>query len=249
MEHNVFDTSMWGLIWQSDAITKSVLLALFILSIFCWAIALYKFILLRIKKAQCNVMLQSLQSIENFQELHDLARGQAHTLPGYFLAQLLVAVKKLLTHQKQYKANVENYTHLLQEQAAYIFEEIIAVEESYISFLSMSAAVAPLLGLFGTVWGLIHSFLQIAQKQSADIVTVAPGISEALITTVVGLMVAIPALMLFYYLTLQVRKIEQQLMYIVDKSVFITQLFLSEQRNASSAANLHDISEQSGEML
>ena len=89
MEHAMFDTTMWGLIWQSDIVTKSVLLILMVLSIFCWAIALYKFILLRIKKAQCDAMIRSLHSVQTFKDLHALARGNSHTLPGYFLSQFL----------------------------------------------------------------------------------------------------------------------------------------------------------------
>lgn len=241
MEHTIFDTSIWGLIWQSDIITKTVLLILLVLSIFCWAIALYKFILLRIKKAQCNAMIRSLHSVHTFQDIHALALSHAHTLPGYFLSQFLSIVKKILVHQKQHQGNLQNYTQLLQEQTAFIFEEIMMVEESSISFLTMSASVAPLLGLFGTVWGLIHSFLQIAQKQSADIVTVAPGISEALITTIAGLVVAIPALMVGYYLTLQVRKIEQNMMQVADKCLFVTQLFLAQHH---TSLDMHAITSQ-----
>ena len=241
MEHTMFDTTMWGLIWQSDIVTKGVLLILMVLSIFCWAIALYKFILLRIKKSQCNAMIRSLHSVQTFQDLHALARGNSHTLPGYFLSQFLSTVKNLLVHQKMHQGNLQNYTQLLQEQTSFIFEEIMMIEESSISFLTMSASVAPLLGLFGTVWGLIHSFLQIAQKQSADIVTVAPGISEALITTIAGLVVAIPALMVGYYLTLQVRKIEQHMMQVADKSLFVTQLFLAQHH---TSLEVHDITSE-----
>ena len=79
---------------------------------------------------------------------------------------------------------------------------MILHDEAYVPILSSCAAVAPLLGLFGTVWGLIHAFLQISQTQVADLATVAPGISEALITTLAGLMVAIPALIMYNYLIL-----------------------------------------------
>ena len=66
-----------------------------------------------------------------------------------------------------------------------ILDDMIGNEESYLPVLSTSAAISPLLGLFGTVWGLIHSFISISQRGSADIVTVAPGIAEALITTLI----------------------------------------------------------------
>jgi biopolymer transport protein TolQ len=87
----------------------------------------------------------------------------------------------------------------------------------------MSAGVSPLLGLFGTVWGLIHAFVRISEKQSADIATVAPGIAEALITTLAGLMIAIPSLMMFSYLTTQLKSIEHRLIGVADRFSLILQ--------------------------
>ncbi len=78
-----------------------------------------------------------------------------------------------------------------------------------------------MLGLFGTVWGLVHAFVSISQKQSADIATVAPGIAEALITTLAGLMVAIPALVMFVYLNTMVKDIEQKSMNLADRFILI----------------------------
>jgi biopolymer transport protein TolQ len=98
-----------------------------------------------------------------------------------------------------------------------ILDDMIGNEESYLPVLSTSAAISPLLGLFGTVWGLIHSFISISQRGSADIVTVAPGIAEALITTLFGLLVAIPAMMMFNYLAAQVRSVEHSLIRLADQ--------------------------------
>ena len=80
-----------------------------------------------------------------------------------------------------------------------------------------------MIGLFGTVWGLMHSFMSIAQKHTADIVTVAPGIAEALLTTLAGLMVAIPALIMYHYLTHRVRLLEHDLYKLSDVIVRIVQ--------------------------
>jgi biopolymer transport protein TolQ len=95
--------------------------------------------------------------------------------------------------------------------------------EEYLAVLSSSAAVAPLLGLFGTVWGLIHAFIRISETQVADIATIAPGIAEALITTLAGLLVAIPALVMFNYLHTKTRALEQQLITLADRITFIFQ--------------------------
>ena len=95
-------------------------------------------------------------------------------------------------------------------------DEMMHHEERYLTVLSTAASVSPLLGLFGTVWGLVQAFIKIGEQQSADIAAVAPGIAEALITTIAGLLVAIPALILYSYLTSQVRSVEQQLCAVGD---------------------------------
>ena len=104
----------------------------------------------------------------------------------------------------------------LQDKIDSIISSIIIKEESYLPFLAISAAVAPLLGLLGTVWGLIHSFMDISQKQAADIATVAPGLAEALLTTLAGLMVAIPATVMYYFLKGKVLKLEEDLYNMSD---------------------------------
>ena len=111
----------------------------------------------------------------------------------------------------------------LQQQIEQSVDDILQTEEAYLPFLFTSASVSPLLGLFGTVWGLVHAFIRISEKQSADIATVAPGIAEALITTLAGLLVAIPALVMYHYLTSEIRIIERQLFILVDKFTFIVQ--------------------------
>jgi biopolymer transport protein TolQ len=66
--------------------------------------------------------------------------------------------------------------------------------QSGMGILATTAAISPLLGLLGTVWGIMYSFINIGQQGSASIATVAPGIAEALVTTIAGLVVAIPAM-------------------------------------------------------
>jgi len=101
--------------------------------------------------------------------------------------------------------------------------QLVAAEESYISILSMSVSVSPLMGLFGTIWGLIHAFVRIGEFQSADIATVAPGIAEALITTLAGLMVAIPAAIMFNVVTNRLRDFERQMFLLTDAVASILQ--------------------------
>lgn len=215
MDGSVGQNAVWGLIFQSDFTSKMVLLLLFGMSVLSWAVALYKFILFRIKKYQCQKIMQELKSCSTLAEGAVIIKAHHDTLPGYVLVQLLAAIK-----QAEQLQSID----LIQAQTDQILDDVMYVEEKYTPVLSITSAVATLLGLFGTVWGLVHSFIRISEKQSADIVTVAPGIAEALITTVAGLMVAIPALTFFHFVNVNMRSLEHQLMALIDKVTYLARI-------------------------
>lgn len=223
MNFGLSTNALWALVMQSDFLTKLVLLVLLAMSIICWAIFLYKYILFSVKKNQLSKTLARMQDIKSLDELRALVAADAATLPGYFLRKNLNTLKALLEAHPDRKQLSDKEFELLQYAMEQDLEDIMHNEEAYLPVLFTSAASAPLVGLFGTVWGLIHAFMRISEKQSADIATVAPGIAEALITTLAGLVVAIPSLMMYHYLATQVRKIEQQLFRISDKFIWIVQ--------------------------
>lgn len=215
--------TMWGLIIQGDMMTKFILLFLFGMSVFSWSIALYKLVLFRLKLSQLQQVTYALKDVDTFNKLFAVTQQHTKTMPGYFLSRCLQYLKDLLVIRQNGQQEYAQSTGIdfLCMQIGQTTDEIVVQEESYVSVLTVSAAVGPLLGLLGTVWGLVHAFISISQKQSADIVTVAPGIAEALITTIAGLLVAIPAVMLFYYVSGKVKDIEFQLCLIADKVVMI----------------------------
>jgi biopolymer transport protein TolQ len=222
--------SMWSLIRQGDAMTKFILLFLTGMSVICWSIALYKLVLFYIKNKQLNQVVNELKNVEDFKKLFIVAKKHAKTMPGYFLSQCLKHFKELLILKKLGKQEYAQGAGIdfLQMQINQSVDEILYQEEMHVSTLSLFAAVSPLLGLLGTVWGLVHSFLSISQKQSADIVTVAPGIAEALITTIAGLLIAIPALMLYFFVTSKIKEIEFQLYLLSDKMIHIARKVIVE---------------------
>jgi biopolymer transport protein TolQ len=218
MKDMLLGNSLWTLVKQSDVVTKIVLLILLFMSIFCWAIFFYKIIMFRIKRRQLLEALPSLKRVTSIEGLITVANRFANTLPGYVVSKSLIEFK----HVMQGDDGIKNIvTQDSREQIAGAVDQVVldlvATEESYLPFLSVSAAISPLLGLFGTIWGLVDSFVKIGQMQSADIATVAPGIAEALITTLAGLMVAIPALVMYHYCINQVRWIERQLYVCADQ--------------------------------
>lgn len=209
--------SLWYLIVQSDAMSKAVLLILLVLSIICWTVFLCKFFLTLSKKRQLVAMLDQMHHVQTIEEFVALAAAHKNNIAGYYLSKNLTYLKSLLAKsgaaglQPDSLAWEQFQNHL--DQTA---DHLMVQEESYVWLLSTSAAISPLLGLFGTVWGLIHSFIQMSEKQSADLATVAPGLSEALITTLAGLMVAIPAVVMYNLVVNQIKKVEYKLLELAD---------------------------------
>ena len=220
--------SIWNLVSQADIISKFVLLILLFISILCWAVFFYKIILFSIKKRQVTKVMKALAKATSFEELVSVAARYKDTLPGYFLSKNLSFLKNMLVIEPETtRATIgEREWDLFWQHMDQNIEDIVYHEQSYLPILSTGAAVSPLLGLFGTVWGLVHAFVSISEKQSANIATVAPGIAEALITTLAGLAVAIPALIMFNYCTTQVRKIDQMFTMLTDKLILKIQKYV-----------------------
>ncbi|MCF7799504.1 MotA/TolQ/ExbB proton channel family protein [Candidatus Babeliales bacterium] len=209
-----FNSPAGQLITQSDFMTKFILLGLFILSIICCAIIAFKIITLRFQKNQLSKMYNQIKRTHDFNELINIGKEYKDSLGGKFLVQNLTELKNILENKQQLSLQDFEYLDLLAAQS---IDQLIKEGETYLPILGTSASVSPLIGLFGTIWGLIHSFVNISQEKSADIAIVAPGIAEALLTTLAGLIVAIPAVIAFQYFSNQLSRIDLQLNHVSDK--------------------------------
>lgn len=235
--------SLWYLVMQSDAISKCVLLILLAMSVACWAVFFGKYALSQLKKRQLISAASHIKKAQGVQELIAVATDYAETLPGYLVSKNLSFLNMIFKISQSKELTIVECDMMLSHLDQTV-DAIVQQEKSYLAILATSAGVAPLLGLFGTVWGLIHAFMRISEKQVADITTVAPGIAEALLTTLAGLLVAIPAMVMFNYLQMQVRTIEQQSLAITDHiAVIVQQLTIrkSHAQNETSATRTSDV--------
>jgi biopolymer transport protein TolQ len=227
MQLNIFKSTAWQLILQSDWVCRLILLGLFALSIFCIAIIIYKVIIFRRHMQQLNTLLEQIKRTGKFQDIVAASKEHQTGIGGKFLQSILAELKVIL--EKHTKTNqvstsksiTENEIALLDLSIQQEISIIIEEEESFLTVLFASASSSTLIGLFGTIWGIIHSFIDIAQEKSADIATVAPGLAEALTTTLAGLIVAIPALVSYIYLTRQIHRIEFSLSELGDRFIKI----------------------------
>lgn len=210
MKQMVVANSLWGVIVTSTALSKVILVISSIALIACLFIFIYKLLLLREKNKQIAQVQVSIQGAETVEDIISLGATVRGTLPGALLGRGLVALKALLARSES-KRLTEKDLQLLQDVLDQSLDDVMVREYEYVPVISVSAAVFPLIGLFGTISGLIQSFIAIGQQKSADVSAIAPGIAEALLTTFAGLVVAIPAVVLYHYLMGKINLLEHNL--------------------------------------
>jgi biopolymer transport protein TolQ len=183
-EKGIFD-----MLLEATLVAQLVLLLLAVMSISSWTMIIYKGILLGSAKKKANTGLERFTNARDLREAVQSLGGDTSS-PLYHVAQQGVAeFNRLKESGNSGDVVSDNVRRALRQGVS----ETMARFSSSLSFLATAANTAPFIGLFGTVWGIMHSFHQISQLKTASIATVAPGISEALIATAVGLFVAIPA--------------------------------------------------------
>lgn len=219
--------SMWGVIAKSSLTSKVILILGSVVLIACLFVFIYKLLLLKEKNKQIAQVQASIQNAESLDDIIALGLVLKGTLPGAVLGRGLTALKALLSSDDSTKKLSFKEFELLQDSLDQALQDAMQHELEYINVLSVSAAVAPLVGLFGTITGLIQSFIAISQTKSADISAIAPGIAEALLTTFAGLMVAIPALVMYHYLQSRINRLEHELVSLAHRFEWVVKKLLT----------------------
>lgn len=221
--------SLWGVIVGSSFTSKLILIIGSAALIWCLFIFIFKLLVLREKYQevlQARKSLDSVKSLEGILALGTLVRG---TIAGDVLGRGLQSLKELLhTPEGTMKKLSQKDFELLEGSLDQALQDVMHDEHEQLPILSVSAAVAPLVGLFGTISGLIQSFIAIGQEKSADIAAIAPGIAEALLTTFAGLVVAIPALIMYHYLHSRIHNLEHQLVSLTHRFEWVIKTVLLE---------------------
>tara|TARA_B100000686_G_scaffold96603_1_gene103268 strand:+ start:374 stop:1126 length:753 start_codon:yes stop_codon:yes gene_type:complete len=204
--------SIVELVLQSGMMAKGVLLTLFIFSITSWAIMLNKYFVYRVAKSEDSKFLEVFSKTENLTKIYNFAKElQVSPLARLFLT----GYRELYLFQEMAKEERKKRGGLPLSSGEKLTERDIkgislALNKSInreverfskrLEFLATTGSTTPFIGLFGTVWGIMHSFRSIGVQGTASIGGVAPGIAEALIATAAGLVAAIPAVIFFNYL-------------------------------------------------
>ncbi|MES2871337.1 MAG: protein TolQ [Pseudomonadota bacterium] len=192
MEH----MTIWGLISDASLLVKAVMLTLLLASMLSWFLIVRRSAILRRSERDVERFIQRFRAPGELNSLYRESREVSHEDAG--AEQVFAAAYSEYAQLKQQPGvDVEGVMQGV-ERALYvaISEQEIRLEKG-LQFLATVGSVSPYIGLFGTVWGIMNSFIGLSQVQQATLSTVAPGIAEALIATAIGLFAAIPAVIAY----------------------------------------------------
>lgn len=190
------DMSLWGLFMQADVVVKIVMLALLLASIWVWAIVFEKFTSLRRANREADAFEDRFWSGGSLDELYD----QDGAKPSHPMAAVFGAAMGEWRRTVRVAGADVSRTGVrdrVDRAIGVTIQREMERMERWMIFLASVGSTAPFIGLFGTVWGIMHSFSAIASNHNTNLAVVAPGIAEALFATAIGLVAAIPAVLAY----------------------------------------------------
>ena len=205
---------LWSHILHSDPLVKLTLLLLIGFSVTCWAVIFFKIIQLRNAQKQSQNFWQKFSSTPRISEM--LNTKSVRQGPVYEIFSTGQQVLGKLRHASPNQKINEFHRNMLLQRISQSREEEVYKLEQYVGFLATTASVAPFIGLFGTVWGILSAFMEIGKQGTSSLATVGPYIAEALVATAVGLFAAIPAVIAYNYFVGKIRLINKMIDLFVD---------------------------------
>ncbi len=191
------DFNFVSLFLEASIVVKAVIIILILFSVLSWAVIFSRSHLL--SKARKNSLIFE-DRFWSGEDLHRLHEG-------------LEKRRDQQDNSDSAEATIQGTSRAMNLALNRELEKL----ESYIPFLGTVGSVSPYIGLFGTVWGIMHSFMGLSAVKQATLQSVAPGIAEALIATAVGLFAAIPAVMAYNRLNVKLNKLEQNYINFIDE--------------------------------
>ncbi|XDZ66238.1 protein TolQ [Alphaproteobacteria bacterium LSUCC0684] len=205
------DLSIWGLFLAADLVVKAVMLLLVLASIWSWAIIFEKLRSIRREYSFADDFEDDFWSGGKVDTLYDNLGDK----PDGVMPRVFVSAMREWHRANGRGVNGQNGIHSLSQRIERTMSVTISRElthlEKGMTFLASVGSVAPFVGLFGTVWGIMNSFQSIAQSKNTSLAVVAPGIAEALFATALGLAAAIPAVVAYNRFSSQIESLASRL--------------------------------------
>ncbi|TWC07379.1 outer membrane transport energization protein ExbB [Bradyrhizobium macuxiense] len=185
------ELSPWNMFLNADIIVKAVMLGLAFASLVTWTVFIAKMVELTVAQSKLRGALAKIAESRSLAEAQ-FALGAKGTVLSSFIGAAM--------REGRLSAGISSDAGI-KERAASSFAEIVRAEARKIrigmGLLATIGATSPFVGLFGTVWGIMNSFIGISKSQTTNLAVVAPGIAEALLATAIGLVAAIPAVIIY----------------------------------------------------
>jgi len=189
------------LVLQTGPVAKTVLLLLIAFSVLSWAVILSKWLLIRRARRQSGRFVKVFRKAQRMQDVASVAEQfRPSPLVGVFEGAVAEFKRQMGT-----TGGIHNLVAIQRAMQIASSEEVTSLERS-VPWLAITGVVTPFIGLFGTVWGIIDAFHGLGTAGAATLRAVAPGISEALITTAAGLAAAIPAVIAYNLIISSIRE-------------------------------------------
>ena len=222
------DLSIVALILHASFAVQLVIAGLLLMSLASWSVIFGKFFALSKVKAGNEAFEAEFWSGKNLNDLFNSVNGR---LGGAPLERIFAAgMREFLKLRERRVAEPSALLDGARRAMRASFQRELDAMESHLSFLASVGSVSPYVGLFGTIWGIMHAFVGLSNLQQVTLATVAPGIAEALVATAIGLFAAIPAVLAYNRFARQ-----------IDRSAITLETFIEEfsnilQRNAGAPA-------------
>jgi biopolymer transport protein ExbB len=185
------ELSPWVMFMSADIIVKAVMIGLAFASLMTWTVLIAKSIELSVASTKLRSALKKIAEARSLAEAQMALGSKEGILPSFLAAAL---------REARMSAGLSSDAGI-KERAASSFSEIVRAEARRIRIgmgvLATIGSTSPFVGLFGTVWGIMNSFIGISKSQTTNLAVVAPGIAEALLATAIGLVAAIPAVIIY----------------------------------------------------
>ncbi len=209
------DLSLLQLVLHASLVVQVIILLLLVFSVLSWSLIFSKLLFLRNKKNNIISFSGQFYTSKNLTEFYLELNKNQNNQKGL----ALVFINAINEYNKLKKQDSTSHEIMIQNIERNLISTIDQELESctnHLDILATFASVGPYIGLLGTVWGIMHAFLGLGNQTQAVLSAVAPGIAEALVTTAIGLFVAIPAYIFYNQFTAQINKINLKFQAFAD---------------------------------
>jgi len=214
------DFSITTLVLHASFVVQLVMAGLLVASLASWTVIFGKLFGLRRVRGRNEAFEREFWSGKSLSEMNQAVGNKAETAPiERIFASGIREFLKLRERRLDAAAQLDGARRAMRAS----YQRELDAIESNLSFLASVGSVSPYVGLFGTVWGIMHAFVGLSNMQQVTLATVAPGIAEALVATAIGLFAAIPAVVAYNRFAREIDRIATQLETFIDEFLNILQ--------------------------